>query len=299
MNAPRLTLCLSLAIALLAAPDWSPVRLDAATMMRQTITSRPTRAAAGNFDNLTNAYDTSVTSASGKALSQICLRDCTNGISATGSWDTFESIGSYVPKRVEIQWSARSIATGVYQNNESYVRAYVALFRGSQGVAETHTWETATQPVCPSPSDQSIACPDHVTTFNLDPNDDVSSLIVDANLVVQMTTCSSCQYGNSNISGNISVYDIRLIAEPSAPEAFNDSLFVSPALPPTPSQKMRRLASMQPTRPERLIHSVAQRAPDTSQVGNLTASTCPLETLPTSTTAEAVTSNGDGVRSER
>ena len=223
MSAPRTKMCLLLLTALLAGPGLPPIGVKAAPNPFTSMTSRPTNwTVYSNFNNPGYAADNNVYSAGGYAVSMICNRDCTSQSVSRATWDTFQSIGSYVPKRVEVVWSARSVATGVYQNNASLVTAQVTLYHSGTSQSETHTWSTQTEPVCPAPSNQGIACPDHVTTFLVDASEDISTFQVEARMTVQMTTCSTCtSLGNSNVSGNFSVYDIRLIADSLPPEALN------------------------------------------------------------------------------
>lgn len=212
----------SLMPALLTVATGAEVRTTTTSTYRPTTESN-----VQNLNNPGNARDPNIYTAAGTSMSRICYRDCTTPIEATATWSGFPSSGTDIPLSLEIKWSARSDWYSTGSTSEVLAKIEYNL-GGSWATAENYLWVSAHTAPCPSPSNQAIQCPDHVISVDLDPQQDITQIQVRATLVVQMTVCNTCtSLGFANVTGSISIYDVRVIAEDAAPNVMSGSLWPS------------------------------------------------------------------------
>lgn len=75
-----------------------------------------------------------------------------------------------------------------------------------------YTYYSASVP-CPVPSNGGITCSDHVDSLDLPPTQRTDTIQVRVSESVQLTHCDNCWIRVSNISGTLSVSDIRVKAD--------------------------------------------------------------------------------------
>lgn len=191
----------------------------------QTITARPLTYTAATFGNPQNAIDASDASASGAALGRVCSQTCTTPTSAGATWGGF--LEGYRPIRLEVHWIA-SATMALFGTDAGEVDVVVEYNLGSGwNVRDTYTW-TANSPNCPG--DSSVTCTDHVASVPLTSDQSSGAIQVRGTLTVKLTHCDNCGLRVSNVHGSMSVYDIRLIANPptlkvsSSPAVRGDSV---------------------------------------------------------------------------
>jgi hypothetical protein len=140
--------------------------------------------------------------------------NCTTQWLAETTWHSFPN--GYHPIRLEVEWNASATRSGGIGSSVGEVRAKIeySLDNGSSWSTLEEYVANTTTPNCPTPSDQSIKCSDHVATVNLGDYQNTDQIRVRASLKVQMTSCSSCgPLTTHNITGVMNVDDIRVIVD--------------------------------------------------------------------------------------
>lgn len=193
------------------AGDFGPTGAQTATQI-----VRPTApdTAVSNFLNPGNARDNSTFSAAGTSIGRVCNANCNTPLEGTATWGNFGAPGAaYRPTRLEVQWSAGSLPSIGASATIVHTIEY-SLGSGWQ-VLEQRVWNSERSLGCPTPSDKSITCPDHVAPpLSLSPTQDLSQLQVRATVRVELQCGGQCvPFNFNNASATMSVYDIRVITE--------------------------------------------------------------------------------------
>jgi hypothetical protein len=108
----------------------------------------------------------------------------------------------------------------LFAGNTASVTAKLEFDTGSGWqTSESHTW-TQSSPACPTPSDHSITCSDHVAQIALDPGQSPAAVRVRVTVTAQMTQCSTCgPFGVSNLNAQAKIYEVWIETACTVPTA--------------------------------------------------------------------------------
>jgi hypothetical protein len=198
-----------------------------------TINIRPSASASGaTIGNPQNAYDTNDSTTAGSAVAHVCYSECTTTTTKTATWLGVPA--GYHPIRLEVHWQGAA-AVALYGGDTSRVEVKLEYsLNGGTSWSSTFGSESAdyiwtgASPACAS---NSITCTTHVSTQTLTDYQHTDQIQVRATLSVQLPHCDNCTLRVSNNSGQIWIYDIRVvvddcqipIAESSATVGWNTS----------------------------------------------------------------------------
>jgi hypothetical protein len=159
-----------------------------------------------NVTNPGNAWDGNHGTFAAISLGRVCNSSCTSPTSATATFDGFPT--GYSPTTLKVSWYAFT-AFSVLPGNAGNVIATLEFdIGGGWQTSETYTW-TQSSPACPTPSNQSITCFDHVASISLDPGQNPASVRVRVTVSAQLTQCSTCgAFGSSNLSAQAKIYEV-------------------------------------------------------------------------------------------
>lgn len=231
-------------VSLFLATGWLVLGASTASNLgrAQTVefTVRPTwESSVVLVGNPGNARDDSPSSAAGGSWGRVCRDNCTDPVEATATWEQVP--GGYRPLRLEVKWRASNVMA-LYGNDTAEVSALLEYDLGTGwNVLAWYLWN-ASSPVCPSPSNGTITCPDHVDVLTLSPNQRTDFIRVRVTEKIRLTHCDNCWIRVSNVSGGLSVYDIAIKADdcflPSG-ESTSSRGFGGPYPNPSPANETR------------------------------------------------------------
>jgi hypothetical protein len=180
-----------------------------------TIELRPSTSQSGaTFIYPENAYDNSGSTASVGGVSRICYTDCTNPGSQSATWIGIPD--GYHPIRLEVHWKAVSYV-GLYGADTAAIEAKLE-YSLDGGSSWSHTFGSEDTDVVwygdsPTCSSSGVTCDDHVSTVALDDYQHTGQIQVRATLTAQLPHCDNCWIRISNITSQMKVNDIRVIAD--------------------------------------------------------------------------------------
>ena len=201
-------LCLSILILLTVVADLSDSRVFAQPM---TYTIRPTTEIdVVLIGNPVNARDTNLSSAAGGSWGRVCKNSCLTPEVATATWKRIP--GGYRPTQLDIKWRASSTA-GLYGNDAAKVTATIDVDFGSGWeFKEEYVW-FGPSGGCPGSDPDDIRCPSHVTNIPLPSSQRTDQIKVRVTARVELTHCDNCILRVSNVTGTVSVYDIKVTSD--------------------------------------------------------------------------------------
>ena len=198
------------AVPALAFVCWGPLPLAAQTPT--PVSLRPTQVIEEGLDNPHHAMDDNEFSASGTSKSLVCHADyCTTPlVVARNTWFAFPE-GK--PLELRVKWRTSAHGLIYYDTDVTEVRAKIEYSLGG-GWIELESFKKTSPDWCTN--DPTCGYPSHEKAVALPANLDTSVVKVRATLEVELKNCLKCTpIDSTNVAGLISVYDIRILADPA------------------------------------------------------------------------------------
>jgi RHS repeat-associated protein len=203
----RSTLTLSAALAAVALL-FASAPLSAQAPL---ISIRPTKFSNEDMGNPQNANDDNENTSAGRALGKVCHFDwCT--LPTSTSRATWFAFPEGRPHELRVKWNASAAGLIWSPGDMMEVRAKIEYSLGG-GWIELDSFLKVNPVGCTS--DPSCNYPTHEKSVALDPSVDTTQVKVRGTLTVSLLNCAKCTpIESTNLAGGISIYDIRILADP-------------------------------------------------------------------------------------
>ena len=175
---------------------------------------RPTQYVNEGLGNPQNAMDGNEWTASGVSHSLVChINYCTTPeVVARTTWSAFPE-GK--PLELRVKWWGTSSGLIYYESDATEVEAKIEYSTGGGWILLDRLYKA-------NPciyQDPTCTYPTHEAAVALPPGLDTSQVQVRATLTVKLVNCLKCTpIDSTNVAGLISIYDIRIVAEPAPKE---------------------------------------------------------------------------------
>src|ERR1044072_4872059 len=198
-----------IAIPALVLLCWGPLPLAAQT----PVSLRPTQYTNEGLTNPQNAKDTHAFTSAGGSGGRTCHSHyCTGPLSvARATWFDFpEAEGE--PLELRVKWWARASGLIYCPEDQTEVRARIEYSLGGDWI-ELDSFARSSPHWCSS--DPTCSYPTHEEVVALPSDLDTSVVQVRATLEGELVNCRQCTpIDSTNVAGVISIFDIRILAEP-------------------------------------------------------------------------------------